>query len=112
MTLSNWHKNHARHTAAREALDAMTARASRERTITGTIERHQDRLIANADKLDQITVGMQVWVRPAFGTQPAVHVTVTEVHEDIKRGRPGICYDDRWAYLDQVSLTGPTYQCY
>lgn len=60
--------------------------------------------IATVDKLRRIKVGDQVWVKPGFGTQPAVLVTVTGIHADIKRGRPGIDYADRWAYLDQVTL--------
>jgi hypothetical protein len=29
-------------------------------------------------------------------------VTVIEVEDDVKNGRPGICYDESWAYLTQV----------
>jgi hypothetical protein len=31
-----------------------------------------------------------------------VETVVVEVHEDIKNGRPGICYGSNWAYLTQV----------
>jgi len=46
-------------------------------------------------------------VRGGFGNDPATLVTVSEVCEDVKNGRPGIDYikangDGRWAYLDQV----------
>jgi hypothetical protein len=62
--------------------------------------------------LNQLRVGSLVVVRPAFGTGQPIRVTVAEVEEDIKNGRPGIGYtflalnehgeDGGWAYLDQV----------
>lgn len=53
-------------------------------------------------KLSDIREGSVVIVRGAFGTGPAERVTVVEVEEDVKNGRPGICYDESWAYLTQV----------
>jgi hypothetical protein len=53
-------------------------------------------------KIQDIREGSVVIVRSNFGSGPAQRVTVTEVEEDIKNGRPGICYDESWAYLTQV----------
>lgn len=52
--------------------------------------------------LKDLRVGSVVIVRSAFGTGKPQRVTVQEVEGDIKNGRPGICYDDSWAYLNQV----------
>ena len=53
-------------------------------------------------KLKDIREGSVVIVRGSFGTGPEERVKVEEVHEDIKNGRPGIDYDESWAYLTQV----------
>ena len=53
-------------------------------------------------KLKDIREGSVVIVRGAFGTGPEQRVKVEEVHEDVKNGRPGIDYQDSWAYLTQV----------
>jgi hypothetical protein len=53
-------------------------------------------------ELKEIRRGSVVVVRGDFGNAPARRVTVEEVHEDIKNGRPGIDYDSSWAYLTQV----------
>ena len=53
-------------------------------------------------KLEDIREGSIVMVRPDFGTAPAIKVVVEDVEEDVKNGRPGITYKDRWAYLHQV----------
>ena len=52
--------------------------------------------------LDQIREGSRVIVRDNFGNGTPREVTVLGVEEDIKNGRPGIDYDDSWAYLTQV----------
>ena len=52
--------------------------------------------------LKDIREGSVVIVRGNFGTGPEQRVTVLEVEEDVKNGRPGICYDESWAYLTQV----------
>ena len=46
--------------------------------------------------------GSVVIVRGNFGTGPEERVTVLNVDSDIKNGRPGIDYDESWAYLSQV----------
>jgi len=53
-------------------------------------------------QLKDIREGSVVIVRGNFGQGPAERVTVVEVEEDVKNGRPGICYDESWAYLTQV----------
>lgn len=53
-------------------------------------------------KLSEIRVGSRVIVRDNFGTGRPREVTVLGVEEDIKNDRPGIDYDDSWAYLTQV----------
>lgn len=53
-------------------------------------------------ELKDIRKGSVVVVRGDFGNAPACRVTVEEVHEEIKNGRPGIDYDSSWAYLTQV----------
>jgi hypothetical protein len=53
-------------------------------------------------KLSDIQVGSKVMVRGCFGMDEPVKTVVVEVHEDIKNGRPGICYGSNWAYLNQV----------
>ena len=53
-------------------------------------------------KLKDIRVGSRVIVRDNFGTGVPREVTVLDFDEDIKNGRPGIDYDDSWAYLTQV----------
>lgn len=53
-------------------------------------------------KIEDIREGSVVIVRGNFGSGPAERVVVTEVEDDVKNGRPGICYDDSWAYLTQV----------
>lgn len=53
-------------------------------------------------KLSDIRVGSVVMVRPAFGTQAPIRVTVSDLDSDIKNGRPGIEYGMSWAYLSQV----------
>jgi hypothetical protein len=53
-------------------------------------------------KINEVREGSVVIVRGAFGTGQPQTVTVTEVEEDVKNGRPGICYDESWAYLTQV----------
>ena len=52
--------------------------------------------------LSDIRVGSRVIVRDNFGTGAPRVVTVVGLDEDIKNGRPGIDYDDSWAYLTQV----------
>jgi hypothetical protein len=52
--------------------------------------------------LKDIREGSVVVVRGNFGTGPEERVIVQEVEEDVKNGRPGICYDESWAYLTQV----------
>jgi hypothetical protein len=52
--------------------------------------------------LKDIREGSIVIVRGDFGSGRPQTVTVTEVDSDIKNGRPGICYDESWAYLTQV----------
>ena len=52
--------------------------------------------------LKDIREGSVVVVRGNFGNGPEERVTVQEVEEDVKNGRPGICYDESWAYLSQV----------
>lgn len=53
-------------------------------------------------KLKDIREGSVVMVREAFGTGLERKVVVEAVDEDIKNGRPGIEYDESWAYLYQV----------
>jgi hypothetical protein len=53
-------------------------------------------------KLEDIREGSVVIVRGNFGTGVPQKVTVAVVEEDVKNGRPGICYDESWAYLTQV----------
>jgi hypothetical protein len=53
-------------------------------------------------QLEDIRQGSIVIVRGDFGQGSPRAVTVEEVHEDIKNGRPGIDYDSSWAYLTQV----------
>ena len=52
--------------------------------------------------LSDIRVGSRVIVRDNFGSGKPREVTVLEVDADIKNGRPGIDYDESWAYLSQV----------
>jgi hypothetical protein len=52
--------------------------------------------------LKDIREGSVVVVREAFGTGPERRVVVEAVEADIKNGRPGIDYQDSWAYLTQV----------
>jgi hypothetical protein len=52
--------------------------------------------------LKDIRVGSRVIVRDNFGTGRPREVTVLDLDEDIKNGRPGIDYDESWAYLTQV----------
>jgi hypothetical protein len=52
--------------------------------------------------LSQIREGSRVIVRDNFGTGAPREVTVIDVYDDIKNGRPGIDYDESWAYLTQV----------
>jgi hypothetical protein len=52
--------------------------------------------------LSEVREGSVVMVRGGFGTEPPKKVVVNSVDPDIKNGRAGIDYDDRWAYLDQV----------
>jgi hypothetical protein len=47
-------------------------------------------------------VGSRVIVRDNFGNGRPREVTVLDLDEDIKNGRPGIDYDGSWAYLTQV----------
>jgi hypothetical protein len=53
-------------------------------------------------ELKDIRQGSVVIVRGDFGSGIPKRVTVEEVHEDIKNGRPGIDYAGSWAYLTQV----------
>ena len=53
-------------------------------------------------KLSDIQVGSRVLVRGCFGIDLPIEARVTEVFEEIKNGRPGITYDNSWAYLNQV----------
>lgn len=53
-------------------------------------------------KLSEVRVGSRVIVRDNFGTGKPREVTVLTVDSDIKNGRPGIDYDESWAYLTQV----------
>jgi hypothetical protein len=53
-------------------------------------------------KISDIREGSRVIVRDNFGTGKPREVTVLGVEDDIKNGRPGIDYDDSWAYLTQV----------
>jgi hypothetical protein len=52
--------------------------------------------------LKDIRKGSIVILRTNFGSGLAQTVRVTEVEEDVKNGRPGICYAGSWAYLTQV----------
>jgi hypothetical protein len=52
--------------------------------------------------LEDIREGSVVIVREAFGTGRPREVVVEAVEEDIKNGRPGIDYENSWAYLTQV----------
>jgi hypothetical protein len=52
--------------------------------------------------LSDMRVGSRVVVRDNFGQGHPRVVTVLDLDEDIKNGRPGIDYDDSWAYLTQV----------
>jgi hypothetical protein len=58
-------------------------------------------MIGNVN-LKDIRVGSRVIVRDNFGTGTPREVTVLDLDDDIKNGRPGIDYDDSWAYLTQV----------
>ena len=58
-------------------------------------------MIGNVN-LKDIRVGSRVIVRDNFGSGQAREVTVLDLDDDIKNGRPGIDYDDSWAYLTQV----------
>lgn len=58
-------------------------------------------MIGNVN-LKDIRVGSRVVVRDNFGSGQAREVTVLDLDDDIKNGRPGIDYDDSWAYLTQV----------
>ena len=53
-------------------------------------------------QLKDIRVGSIVVVRDYFGTGAPRQVTVLNAEEDIKNDRPGIDYDESWAYLTQV----------
>jgi len=53
-------------------------------------------------ELKDIRQGSVVIVRGDFGSGAPKRVSVLEVHEDIKNGRPGIDYDGSWAYLTQI----------
>jgi hypothetical protein len=53
-------------------------------------------------KISDIREGSRVIVRDNFGTGKPREVTVLGVEDDIKNGRPGIDYDESWAYLTQV----------
>ena len=59
-------------------------------------------------QINELREGSVVIVRGGFGSESPKAVRVSEVEEDIKNGRPGICYveedtgNDRWAYLSQV----------
>jgi hypothetical protein len=59
-------------------------------------------MIATQVKLKDIREGSRVIVRDNFGTGTPREVTVLTVDSDIKNGRPGIDYDNSWAYLTQV----------
>jgi len=52
--------------------------------------------------ISDIRSGSRVIVRDNFGSGRPREVVVENVDEDIKNGRPGIDYDDSWAYLTQV----------
>ena len=52
--------------------------------------------------LSDMRVGSRVIVRDNFGTGRPREVTVLDLDEDIKNGRPGIDYEGSWAYLSQV----------
>ena len=52
--------------------------------------------------LKDIRVGSRVIVRDNFGNGQPREVVVLDLDDDIKNGRPGIDYDDSWAYLTQV----------
>jgi len=59
-----------------------------------------------AVKLSDMKIGSTVVVKTWDGK--SVKGKVTDIDQDIKNGRPGICYDDFagegwWCYLDQVS---------
>ena len=58
--------------------------------------------IINRVSINDIRSGSIVIVSGCFGTFPSEIVDVDYVEENIKNGRPGIAYGDRWAYLDQV----------
>jgi hypothetical protein len=53
-------------------------------------------------RVSDIREGSVVVVRGDFGNGIARQVVVDEVEDNIKNGRPGIVYEDSWAYLDQV----------
>jgi hypothetical protein len=52
--------------------------------------------------ISDIQIGSKVMVRGCFGMDEPVEARVTEVFEKIKNGKPGICYNKSWAYLNQV----------
>lgn len=62
-----------------------------------------------AVRLKDIREGSIVTVRGCFGSGAKVKGVVTSVEEDIKRGEPGIFYNEiateneHWAYLYQVT---------
>ena len=53
-------------------------------------------------KLVDIRPGSKVILREAFGNAAPRTVIVESVEADIKNGRPGIDYEDGWAYLSQI----------
>jgi hypothetical protein len=53
-------------------------------------------------KISDIREGSVVVVRDNFGQGSPKTVTVSGVDDDIKNGRPGIEYNESWAYLTQV----------
>ena len=57
--------------------------------------------------LDDLELGMRVFVALNWGKGPVTEATVTSLEKDIKPGEDGFCYVDplgknKWAYLYQL----------
>jgi len=53
-------------------------------------------------RVSDIRIGSIVIVRGNFGLGMSQIVSVDNVEDNIKNGKPGIAYGRSWAYLDQV----------
>ena len=53
-------------------------------------------------RVSDIRTGSIVIVRGNFGLGMSQIVSVENVEDNIKNGKPGITYGHSWAYLDQV----------